>query len=340
MNASNIKIPDKMLAVRQYKAGEKLTVESIDVPRPGPGEVLVKMAASPVNPSDLKLIGGGYLERSYPFTPGLEGSGTVVASGGGLLPRLRMGKQVACTPDPKGDGTWAQYMKTSAMRTVPLPPHIDPVQGSMMLVNPMTAMAFIAMAKTGKHRAMVNNAAASALGRMLIRLTGQYGIPLISIVRQESQVTELKNMGATHVLNSTHDAFETGLTRLSGQLDATLFLDAVTGAQTEQLLRAAPRGATLVAYARLSGEPIRVDPGDLIRDEKRIIGFQLGNWMETKSILYKLRFINRVKKQMGVALTTRVNRQFPLEAVESAISLYREHMSDGKMILLIEKKNQ
>ena len=85
-----------MAAVRQYQPGGALAMEQVEVPRPGPGEVLVKMGASPVNPSDLALIAGGYLERSYPFTPGLEGSGTVVLAGKGIIPRIRLGKRVAC----------------------------------------------------------------------------------------------------------------------------------------------------------------------------------------------------------------------------------------------------
>ena len=222
-------VPEKMLAVRQHEAGGKLVIETVDVPQPSPGEVLVRMAASPINPSDLAVVKGGYLSRGYPFTPGLEGSGIVVSSGGGLLPGLRKGKRVACSPNPEGDGTWAEFMKTSALRTVPLPPSVSLEQGAMMLFNPMTAMAFIHLAKKEKHPAIINNAAASSLGKMLIRLSAQYGISLINIVRKEQHVDELKGMGAIHVLNSSSVSFESDLRQLSGQLEATLILDAVTG---------------------------------------------------------------------------------------------------------------
>lgn len=334
MKAKHPEVPEMMRAVRQHSAGGELLVESTLVPHPGPGEVLVKMAAAPINPSDLALLEGNYLARDYPFIPGLEGSGVVVTAGGGLLAGMRVGKRVACTPNPEGDGTWAEYMKTSAMRTVPLPPGVGSKQGAMMLVNPMTAMAFFQIALKGGHKAMVNNAAASALGKMLIRLSNQNRIPLINIVRKKEQVPELKSEGATHVLNSSDASFENDLQKLSGDLNATLFLDAVTGKQTSILLKAAPRGSTLLAYARLSGDPINVDPGILIKEEKRIEGFQLGNWLHTKGILYKLRFINRVKKQLSASLTSHINRSMYMEEVEEAISSYRENMSAGKIILL------
>jgi NADPH:quinone reductase len=322
-----------MKAVRQHKAGDKLIIESIPIPEPGPGEVLVKMNVSPVNPSDLANISGDYLAASWPFTPGLEGSGTIVKAGKGLLPRMRLGKKVACSPRGGEDGTWAEYMKTSVMNTVPLPKDLDLEQGSMMLVNPMTAMAFISLAKEGKHPAMVNNAAASSLGKMLIRLALKESIPLISIVRKEQQVEELKKLGATHVLNSNSNSFSEELSSLSRQLKASLFLDAVTGKETATLLAAAPDGATLVAYARLSGNPVQADPSDLIRLNKSITGFQLGNWLSGKSIPYKLKFLQQVKKEMNGALTSHVHQTFPMKEVNEAIALYRKSMSSGKVLL-------
>lgn len=324
-----------MAAVRQYQPGGALETEQVEVPRPGPGEVLVRMGASPLNPSDLALLAGGYLERSYPFTPGLEGSGTVVLAGKGIFPRIRLGKRVACTPVHGRDGTWAEYMITRATSTAPLPRHISMEKGAMMLVNPMTAMAFIHMARQGRHRGMINNAAASSLGRMLIRLAKKQDIPLINIVRKEEQVEELKSMGATHVLNSSSESFSAALRELSSELNATLILDAVTGEETSLLLDAAPRGATLVAYARLSGDPIRIDPLSLMSQEKKATGFMLANWLEKKGLLFMIRFVNSVRRELDGSLSSHISRSYPLERVEEAITQYRGHMSEGKIILNI-----
>lgn len=328
-----------MLAIRQHSPDGKLVVETIPVPQPGPGEVLVRMAASPINPSDLALLKGGYMNRNYPFTPGLEGSGMVVDSGGGVMARMRKGKRVACTPNPEGDGTWAEFMVTSAMRTIPLPASITLEQGAMTVVNPMTAMAFFHMARKGKHPAMVNNAAASSLGKMLIRLSVDQKIPLINIVRNPTHVKELKNLGATYVLNSQDKGFETELTTLASELGATLFLDALSGPHTSQLLQAAPPRSTLVAYARLAGDSMQVNSGHLITRDIKIVGFQLGNWLQTKGILFKLGFIKQVKKQLGNALTSHIRQTFSLEDVEMAIDSCTQNMSSGKVLLLIKQKD-
>ena len=335
MSKYKVEVPKKMLAARQKEPGGPLRIEEVDVPLPKKGEVLVKMDSSPINPSDLALLTGGYVERNYPFIPGLEGSGTVLRSGGGIMAQLRKGKKVACSPNSGADGAWAEYMVTSVMHCAPLPRNISLEQGSMMLVNPMTVMAFILMAREGKHQAMVNNAAASSLGKMLIRLSISRDIPLINIVRKEEHVCALKALGATHVLNSTSPNFEEEFSDIAQKLNATLILDAVTGSQSANLLDAAPRGSTLVAYARLSGDPLTADPRALITEEKKIVGFQLGNWLQTKGLLFKLRFVNSVKKQLGNELISHISLTYPLEHAGDAVSHYRAHMSEGKILLKI-----
>lgn len=325
-----------MRAVRQHGSGGALTIESIPLPEPGPGEVLIRMQASPINPSDLSMIRGDPPGSLYPCTPGLEGSGIVVRAGSGLFPALRKGKRVACTPVPGKDGAWAEYMVTSAMRCSPLPAHITPEEGSMMLVNPMTALAFMDMAKKGKHRAIVNNAAASALGKMLIRLSVKYHVPLINIVRKESQVKALEQLGAGYVLNSSDGGFRENLQKLVRDLGATLILDAVAGRQTSELLAAAPPSSTLIVYARLSGENIEFPPGLLIRDNKQLSGFFLGDWLRSKNLFFKIRLLNRVGRLLRGTLASPISRKMPLEKVEDAITLYTEHMSAGKILLIPE----
>jgi len=336
MKAKGKEIPEQMIAIRQDQAGGALRVEKVAIPRPGPGEVLVKMNAAPINPSDLALMAGGYMERSYPFTPGLEGSGVVVEAGKGFFPRLRLGKRVACSPLNGGDGTWAEYMLTDAMKVLPLSSDISQEQGAMMVVNPMTAMAFMEIAREDKHRAIINNAAASSLGKMLIRLSLSQGIPLINIVRKQEQLESLKQMGAIHFLNSSSESFAKELKVLAEDLGATLVLDAVTGSQSSIMLDAAPCGSTLLVYARLSGAAIQADPGTIMKGEKKIAGFLLGNWLKTKGLLYKLGFVSKVRKALNGDLASHINRSYPLEQVEEAIAHYRGHMSEGKILLKIE----
>lgn len=111
----NTPVPNSMQAVLIGEKGGPLVVRQTPTPQPGPGDVLVRMAASPINPSDIGFIEGGYgSQKPFPTVPGFEGSGTVVAAGPGLLPRLLLGKRVACAVSGTG-GAWAEYLVTRGM---------------------------------------------------------------------------------------------------------------------------------------------------------------------------------------------------------------------------------
>ena len=330
-------LPRTMKAVRQLEAGGELTVVELPLPNPGKGEVLVRMAASPFNPSDLSLLKGVNLEKPvYPLTPGLEGSGTVVASGGGVLADLRMGKRVTCSSTEGYGGTWAEYMLTSAMRVIPIKKTIGMEQGAMLIVNPMTALAFMNIAKEGRHKAIVNNAAASVLGKMLIKLCAGSQLPLINIVRRNEHVEMLKKQGAEYVLNSEDEDFEIRLKELTHQLHATLLFDAVGGNQTAKLVDAAPYGSTIVVYSNMSDEPFSIEPRTLIQADKSIKSFFLGGWASKRSILQTLKAARQVQALAGDELSSKVQKRYPIEQADEALNYYLNHMTGGKVLLVMD----
>jgi NADPH:quinone reductase-like Zn-dependent oxidoreductase len=325
-----------MKSARVAEAGGKLYLETLPVPEPGPGQVLVKMEAAPVNPSDLASISRGYLVESWPMTPGLEGAGTVVKAGSGILPRLRLGKKVACSPPPGGQGTWAEYICVPAQRAFPLPAGLGTEKGSMMLVNPMTAVVLVNLARKEGHRAMVNTAAASALGKMLIRLSTAMGMPLINVVRSEAQAETLRKLGAGEVLNSQEEDFDKALALACANVKATLALDAISGEMSGRLLHALPEGGVLLNYARLSGDPMTIDPSDLIRTGKSVRGFQLGYWLKDRSLPSKLSVLRQVKKHMEDALSSPIARKVSLEDLQEGIRAYTQDMSAGKTLIIFD----
>jgi len=233
-------IPALMRAVQVDEPKGKLTWREIPVPRPQPGQVLIRMAAAPINPSDIGALSGlSYSgERKYPFTPGMEGSGTVVAAGGGVLPRLLNGRRVACAALTSGNGTWAEYMVTAAQLCVPLKGKVSLEQGATLLINPLSALAIFEIAKHGRHRAIVSTAAASALGGMILRLGKRRGIPIIHIVRREAPADLVRERAGEYVLNSSDENFVEQLRTTARKLQATLLLDAIGGDMTQQLAAA------------------------------------------------------------------------------------------------------
>ena len=327
-------IPNKMHALVQHEASGKLSFEEVDVPTPASGEVLIRMESTPLNPSDLSFLQATFGEKpNYPVIPGIEGSGTVVAVGKGLLPKLRMGKRVSCSSTKGKGGTWAEYMVTSAMHVIPIGKEIDFDQAAMLIVNPLTALSFMDIAKSTKAKALVNNAAAGALGKMIIRLAKKNNIECINIVRREAQVDELKSNGVAIVLNSSDIKFREGLAKLMEQYQAKLILDPVGGPEAGVLIEAAPIDSTLILYANLSESPISIETRDIVQKEKVIKGFSLPNYNAKKSLLKALSDTKKAQKLIKNELNSIVQKKFPLDQANEALELYKNNMSAGKVLL-------
>jgi NADPH:quinone reductase len=316
---------------------ESVTIkEDVPVPQPGPGQVLVKVAASPINPSDLAFLGGMYgFKKPLPAIPGFEGSGTVVVSGAGAMPRFLKGKRVACTAaDPKtAGGLWAEYVVVPAQMCVPLMKNVSMEEGAMMLVNPITAWAMVDDARKADHKAIVQTAAASALGKMVVRLGTRFNLPVINIVRRPEQVEVLRQIGAEHVLDSSTSDFDDKLRRICDDLSATCGLDAVAGELTGRIFRAMPKGSRMFVYGGLSLKPVETDPGSLIFEGKVVAGFWVSAWLARKNIVEKLRIARQIQSLLATDLATEVASRVQMQDAATAIQQYMQHMTAGKVLL-------
>lgn len=327
--------PDMMKAVLIEREGSPLALGRIPTPHPSQGEVLVRVAASPINPSDLGFIEGSYGgTRSLPAIPGFEGSGVVVATGPGLLPKLFRGRRVAFATG--AGGAWAEYVAVPAVRCIPLSRKYPLEDAASLIVNPLTALAFFDIVREGRHAAVVSNAAASALGRMIVRLARQRGVPLINVVRRAEQVDLLRTLGAEHVLNSSEVGFPSQLRELARRLEATLILDAVGGAETHTLVEAAPPCSKILVYSALAGEPSRFNARTLIAEEKRIEGFYLGHWAQRKGLWRTVRDAWSVPRLATGPLQTRVHKRLSLAAAAEAVAAYKADMTAGKVLFVAD----
>ncbi len=331
-------IPDQMTAVvlDSYSGAEALRVEQRPVPKPGQDEVLVKVAASPINPSDLAFLSGNYgFKNPPPVVPGGEGSGTVVAVGPGAMGRYFLGKRVACLSKGERDGTWADYVVVSTQGGVfPLNKSVSLEQGAMSVINPLTASAFLEITKDGGHKAIVLTAAASALGQMVNRLGRSEGIQVINVVRRDAQVELLKAQGATVVLNSSDGGFDGQLHEACHQYDAHLAFDAVAGPMTGQLLNALPENSTVTVYSCLSRKAPQTSVDQIIFQGKSINGFWLGPWLSSnKSLPQILMLWRRTQKLIDTDLKSEIRTRYPFQEARNAVQEYTSQMTGGKILL-------
>jgi NADPH:quinone reductase-like Zn-dependent oxidoreductase len=338
MMAQN-QIPDQMTAIvlDSYTGVEALRVEQRPVPKPGKDEVLVKVAAAPINPNDLAFLEGQYgFKNPPPIVPGNEGSGTVVAVGAGPMGRYLLGKRVACLHQGQGDGVWAEYVLVSAKGgALPLHKSVSLEQGAMSAINPLTACAFLEIAQDGGHQAIVLTAAASALGQMVNRLGRSAGVQVINIVRRDAQVELLKEQGATIVLNSNEANFDQKLHDVCHQHDVHLAFDAVAGPLTGQLLAALPPHSKVTVYSALSYEAAKASPDQLIFDDKVVDGFWLGPWLfSNKNILQILMMWRRAQKLLATELRSEIRARYPFQEAKQAVQEYLNQMTGGKILLI------
>lgn len=315
---------------------QSLTVRTLPIPIPGPGKVLVRMEASPINPSDLLFLEGAYPTKiPFPCTPGFEGSGTVIENGGGYLGWTLVNKRVAVVSGfDSPHGCWAEYCVVDSIHCLKLSDETTFDQGSSSFVNPMTVLMFMEFIQQNRHKSVIHTAAASALGKMLLRQCINANIPLINIVRRAEQVEQLRNLGAVYVLNSSDEGFEAQLHALTERLETTVAFDAVGGKLTGLIFNALRPQGTVYVYGMLSGKHSSgLSASGLVFHGKRVEGAWLGPWLGTKGCFELLSISSKVMKLINSDLKTDYQRLFDLDHVGDAITLYRTNMTAGKVLI-------
>ncbi len=232
----------------------KISLADTGMPEPGDEEIVVRMEAAPINPSDLAILFGiannaavtqtgsadqPAIEAEFPAklkkavagrldTPivvGNEGAGTVVAAGSSPEAQDLLGRTVSVF----GGGTWRQHHCVNIRQCLALPQGVTAKEGASAFINPMTALAMVETMKAEGHSALVHTAAASNLGQMLNRICIDDGIPLVNIVRRQEQENVLRDLGAKYVVNSASADFLATLTEALAETGATLAFDAIGG---------------------------------------------------------------------------------------------------------------
>jgi len=326
-------VPSQMTAVFVNAGNGQLFTKKVDVPIPGKGEVLVKMCAAPINPSDLAKIREIPADEIADFIPGNEGCGTVVAAGNGILPRIFLGKRVACSAKYTTSGTWAEYMVTPAGSCFPMGKSISDEQAAMTIVNPMTALAFLDIARKNHHKAVVNTAAAGALGRMIAVLFAKHHIKVLNIVRNLESLKAIEKHENSFGFNSADPDFSINFKEWCEKNNATLMLDAVGGKLVNRVLTLLPPNSTILLYGNLSQEKIEFLPTQLLRENKKIIGFFLGHWVHENGLTKTIINLMKANAWLKNGLETKVQAVLNLENIQQAVELYENNMSQGKVLI-------
>lgn len=254
----------------------ELSIEAAVTKAPGAGEVVIRVEAAPINPSDLGVLlgagdvstaivtGDGTARRTLVQVPeagrramagrrgaampvGNEGAGIVIAAGEGATDLI--GRAVAVA----AGGMYGQYRTVAAAECLVLPDGVSPAQGASCFVNPLTALSMVENMRMEGHKALVHTAAASNLGQMLHKLCEQDGVPLVNIVRSPAQAALLKELGARYVCDSSTPDFLAALTEAVAETGATIAFDAIGGGRMASTILTAMESAAVRQMTSYNG---------------------------------------------------------------------------------------
>lgn len=312
-----------------------LEIEERTFPEPTGNQVLVKMEAAPINPSDLAILtsaadfeyavyspGKVVAKMPEPFNSGQksrhgqrlpagnEGAGTVVATGDGEMAKALMGQRVACVPG----NAFSQYAIADAAMCLPLGDH-SAEEGASSFVNPMTALGFVETARKEGASAILHTVGASNLGQMLNRICLEDGMDLVSIVRKSEQAELLKSQGAKHVVNSSDSDFMEQLQAAIDETNAFFGFDPIGGGDmVDTCFKAMERVAVgkMSEYSRYGSNQQkrmyiygRLDFGPTILTPSYGFGWNLGGWLLTPFLATAgMETVMRMRKRVLDNLTT------------------------------------
>lgn len=307
---------------------ESLAVCQVDDLSAGPGEILIKMEAIPIHPADLLVMRGRHVfTPTYPCGTGIEGAGRVIAHGEGVnSPAL--GSLVSL---PFG-GTWAEQVVLPAQSAIPLPEDLDLFQGSMLALNPVTALGLLMGMKEGEW--LIHNAANSSLGRLITRVAAHKGIRNISVVRRPGLEEELIANGADEVLVDGDD-LAVRVREVTGTSGVHRALDAVSGKASGRLFDCVAERGELVCYGLLAGDQVMIPSAQLIFRDVQVRGYsRLRSLKSLSAEASKALYQDLFEGAQSGLFHTPVLKTFSFDEIHEAVELAERSGGEGKVILI------
>lgn len=325
-----------MQSVRFHEFGnpaEVLRVEDVPKPGPGAGQVLVKMRARAINPSDLLTVRGLYGSLPVPpATPGLEGMGEVAEVGEGVA-AFRAGQRVI----PLGvAGTWQEFVVAPAAQLIPVPDAVNDQTAAQFVVNPLTAWIMtVEELALQPGEWLLQTAAGSTLGRVVLQIAKQRGFKTINVVRRREQAEELKALGADEVICTDEEDIPERVKEITVREGLRKAIDAVGGTTGAAVLSALGRGGVMLVYGLLSGRPMPVDGGRMIFTSSTVRGFWLGDWMRTAPPERQQAVTGEMLRAMASnEIVPPVEAEYPLAEILAAVEHSERPGRSGKVLLV------
>lgn len=323
-----------MKTVRFHQTGgpDVLRFEEVDEPVASSGQLKIKVEAVGVNFSDvLRRRGDAYPEPSpTPFTPGSEIAGTVAGIGDGVT-GFSIGDAVYATPRTGG---YAQYVVVDAQAAVPLPPGVSAAQATALVIQGLTALLSLRdAARLTAGDAVLVEAAAGGVGAFAVQLAKLSGAGMVIAAASSPEKRAFaESLGADASVDYTEVGWPERVRQLTGGRGVDIVLEMVGGPVLTQALEAMAPFGRMVVYGLASGDAVKINPQDLMKDNLSIVGFYIGAYFELRPDLINGldEIIGHVREQR---LSLHVDHRFPLSRAADAHRLVEGRKSSGKVVL-------
>jgi NADPH:quinone reductase-like Zn-dependent oxidoreductase len=335
---------ERMKAITFTQHGEPakvLAVEQRPLPEPRQAEARVRILASPVNPSDLLYVRGVYagVEARFPAPVGFEGVGMVDAVGPqvqGLAP----GQRVVVVNGTGGN--WAEHAVVPAGDLIPVPDDIPDEQAASFMINPASAILMLRhVLAVPNGEWLLQSAANSELGRMIIRLAKREGIHTVNVVRRHEAGVELQRLGADAVIVSTDGPIDEQVRNVVGPAGVKYAIDPVIGETGTQMYRALHEDGRMLLYGSLTGQPMLVgdDPRYILAGRRVLEVFWLGYWLPRIGETRRRQLVEEIVTLLREGtIETPPGREYSLDEIGAAVTDAESTGRQGKVFLVPEKR--
>ncbi|MFE3161590.1 zinc-dependent alcohol dehydrogenase family protein [Streptomyces sp. NPDC059224] len=344
-----------MRALVAATAGEPVDVlrlESRPVPTPGPGQALIRVRATPIHASDLHVLRGRYgFSPVFPTVGGhMECVGRVEALGpdteGLSIGERVVAVAVPAVPGPPVAGTWQEYLVADAHRLLPVPDRLSDARACQLAVNPLTALLLVTRELTVQPGEwLLQTAAGSTVGKLVIQLARHLAIPTINVVRRRAAVDEIKALGGDEVICTEDEDLSQRVAEIAGPAGVRKATDCVAGPVGAQVSQALAPGGEVVVYGALSTHR-QTDPAALtiplqarsvIYEAKAVRGFWLNRWFGAASPEDVLVALSEVRSLVTKAvLTIPEGRPFPLDGFAEAVEFAEAPAHGAKPLFVFD----
>jgi len=308
-------------------------IEAVEFSQPElqEGEVLLELLAAPINPSDVLTLTGDYgILPPLPAIGGNEGVAKVVEHGPGVTsPALEQTILL-----PVGIGTWATHMVAKASALTPLPNEADPLQLSMITINPPTASLLLSeFVDLQEGDWVIQNAANSGVGNYLVQLAKMKGFKTVNVVRRESLIDPLKAQGADVVVVDSENLHEEVAAQTEGG-EIKLGIDAVGGSGTARLGNCLANDATLVNYGMMSGKPCVLSPQVIVFKGVTVKGFWLAKWFKSATKDQQMSLYGELTQLVATGkLHAPIHASYAVKDIKQAVEVASQGERNGKVIM-------